>query len=304
METTEIVSILFDLNSYNWSKYHYTLKEDLKEASRKSKPFSRLQFEEILELAISHLIFCVSQSENNQVLFYYFNESECELIFPCDNFDRAYVKMMNYSQIRTIITTRIMDALTKMQLDLSKSSRLITAMSKSLCALNKMRISKKMQFFVGRILIFLNSEFKNDSFNQLMSCVFVCQQRNYIIDAVVLNKKTQNFLLQATIKTNGFYFPCNPDKGMIQAFLHVFNIRSDERRSFKMPNFTKTYSEASCRCHSKKIDLAWICSVCLAIYCEQEKQRTDGECRFCGSLYDLCDFNQDLLLDPNSSVLN
>ena len=148
-------------------------------------------------------------------------------------------------------------------------------------------------------MVVFNSELKNESFSQLMSCVFVCQHRGYIIDSINLNRSSQNFLKQASLKSDGFYFQrsslqdksCLPDKGLMQLFLHVFNISREERRHFKMPNSTKNSSSASCSCHNLKVDLAWVCSVCLGIYCKRAKEETKGECRFCGSLYDLVDFN-------------
>lgn len=69
-----------------------------------------------------------------------------------------------------------------------------------------------------------------------MSCVFVCQSRNFVIDALVLNDKKQDFLLQAISKTKGLYFHCKkPNVGAIQYFLQGFNIAIDQRRQFKMP---------------------------------------------------------------------
>jgi transcription initiation factor TFIIH subunit 3 len=145
------------------------------------------------------------------------------------------------------------------------------------------------------MLLIFNSEIPKSKFKELMSCVFVCQSRNYILDALILNNKKHDYLLQATTKTKGLYFPCVlPTRGTIQYFMQVFNISVDQRDNFKMPYLTNTPYNASCECHNHKVDLAWICSKCLGIYCKTGKEHCNGICVFCGVRFDLVDFNSSL----------
>jgi hypothetical protein len=48
------------------------------------------------------------------------------------------------------------------------------------------------------------------------------------MDALILNSKRHDFLIQATAKTKGLYFPSNkPTRGTIQYFMQVFNISAN-----------------------------------------------------------------------------
>lgn len=137
-----------------------------------------------------------------------------------------------------------------------------------------------------------NSVIPKSKFKELMSCVFVCQSRGFVIDALVLNDKEQDFLLQATAKTRGLYFNCKkPSLGMLQYFLQGLNIAVDQRRQFKMPSLTEIPYNSSCDCHNETVDLAYVCSNCLSIFCTKGKDQCGGICQFCGVRFDLIDYN-------------
>lgn len=302
MEEISSLIILFDLNSYYWMKFHHDLKStSQQEKDSHSQPKKRVDFEEILEMTILHIFAHLSQSTNNKVKFICFDEETTKVIFPIKPLDEAYVTMMDFCKIRELIFKRILEYIEIKDIIPQKYSKIIKALGKSLCTLNKQKLSLKNQHvesgfnFAARILVLFNSQIPSDKFKEMMSCIFVCQHRGYIIDALVLNSKTDPFLLQATTKTNGFCMPAhNPDVGMMQYFLQVFNLRIKDRENFKMPNLTYSPFNASCECHNKQVDLAWTCSVCLGIYCQSGKEACKGICRFCSVRYDLVDFNQRL----------
>lgn len=305
MNDTDSLVVLFDLNSSNWTKFHYNYKLKVKQDKLKQKKSENIQLEEIVEMTILHMFAHLSQSSNNKATFYCFDDTSVKKIFPVTQLDEAYVKMMNFPIIRESITTRIFEYLEKKELTLKKNSKIVKALGKSLCTLNKQKMKlDNSSKFSSRILIMFNSEIPSEKFKEIMSCIFVCQHKGYIVDAVTLNSKTDPFLLQATAKTNGLFFPCSdPTYGMMQYFLQIFNLRIRDRDNFKMPNLTYTPFNASCECHTQEVDLAWTCSVCLGIYCKKGKESCKGICGFCGARYDLVNFNQKLILngDENGS---
>lgn len=139
-------------------------------------------------MIISQVIFNVSRSQKNQFNFYIFDENDCHLIYPLNKFDTAYVKMMNFNKVRETINERILEFLEKKELTAIKNSKIIKALSKALCRMNKFKAENKLVQVSGRIMVIFNSELKNENFSQLMSCVFVCQHRGYIIDSINLNR--------------------------------------------------------------------------------------------------------------------
>lgn len=299
MNETDSLVILFDLNSFYWMKFHHDYKKAAQQDKLEKRKTDKIQFEEILEMTILHMFTHLSQSTNNTVTFLCFDELTAKKIFPCEQLDEAYVKMMNFTKVRELIMTRIMDYLDTKELVTEKHSKIIKALGKTLCTLNKQKLRLGTNFnFSARILLVFNSQIPTGKFKEMMSCIFVCQHKEYIIDVIILSSKTDPFLLQATKKTNGLCIPCNkPTMGMMQYFLEIFNLRIKDRDNFKMPNLTFTPFNASCECHNEQVDIAWTCSVCLGIYCQKGKENCKGICRFCGVRYDLVDFNQKLIVE-------
>lgn len=126
-----------------------------------------------------------------------------------------------------------------------------------------------------------------------MSCVFVLEHREIVLDVLVLHDSAQDYLIQATQKTKGICLVApHLNRGLIQYVMHALVISKGQRDAFKMPYLTKTNFSGSCSCHNEKTELAWICSVCLAIYCQKGREHCKGRCDFCGEKYDICDFNQ------------
>ena len=131
-----------------------------------------------------------------------------------------------------------------------------------------------------------------------MNCVFVLEHREIILDILVLSDTQQDYLQQAAQKTQGLYLPFkNPTRGLIQFVMQALSVSRPQREAFKMPHLTKTNFSGSCTCHNEKTDLAWVCSVCLSIYCKSSKDKVKGHCDFCGEKYDVCDFNQKLVVE-------
>ena len=303
----EVLIILLDLNSYYWSKFHADYIKAQSEAQRKGKPFEQLQIEEIIECITLHIFNHIGQSAQNSARLYRFDEVECKQVFPVNDMDKSLIKMMDFGQVREIIKDRILDYIDQKQLNIVQYSKIIQALGKSLCYLNKTsvdmgRVTEKGRNVAGKILIVFNSEVPNECFNQLMSCTFICQQRNWFIDCVTLNSKKHDYLLQASAKTKGLYFFAkNPTRGMMQYFMQVFNLKGSERTNFCMPYLTFTPFNSSCDCHNQKVDIAWICSRCLGVYCKKGKEACNGICQFCGVRFDLADFNQKLMIEEGSS---
>ena len=95
-------------------------------------------------MIVSQVIFNVSRSQKNQFNFYLFDENDCHLIYPLNKFDTAYEKMMNFNKIRETINERILDFLERKELTAIKNSKIIKALSKALCRMNKFKAENKL----------------------------------------------------------------------------------------------------------------------------------------------------------------
>lgn len=145
----------------------------------------------------------------------------------------------------------------------------------------------------SRICVFFNSKVDQQVFGKLMNCVFVLEHREIVLDVLVHSDSSHDYLVQATQKTKGVCLvTAKLNKGLILYVMHALVISKSQRDAFKMPYLTKTNFSGSCTCHNEKTELGWVCSVCLAIYCQRGKERCKGSCEYCGEKYDICDFNQ------------
>lgn len=158
----------------------------------------------------------------------------------------------------------------------------------------------------------MNSIVEPGIFAKLMNCVFVLESREIILDVLdmIIDREDpegqtnagskqaqtasqlskQDYLKQATQKTKGVYIPVKiPTKGLIQYVLQSLVMSKAQRDTYKMPYLTATRFSGTCNCHNQNVELAYVCSACLAIYCERGRS---GICDFCHEKYDLVNFNQ------------
>ncbi|KAK8850730.1 hypothetical protein IAR55_004650 [Kwoniella newhampshirensis] len=108
----------------------------------------------------------------------------------------------------------------------------------------------------------------------LMNCVFAAQKAKVPIDVLSLPPPTIDasppiFLQQAAHLTEGVYWQWNGRGGLLQ-YLHAVYLppASLRRRPFAVPPQDAVGFRAACFCHHKTLDIGFVCSVCLSIFCE------------------------------------
>ncbi|WWD20896.1 hypothetical protein CI109_105374 [Kwoniella shandongensis] len=108
----------------------------------------------------------------------------------------------------------------------------------------------------------------------LMNCVFAAQKAKVPIDVLSLPPPTIDasppiFLQQAAHLTEGVYWQWNGRGGLLQ-YLHAVYLppASLRHRPFAVPPQDAVGFRAACFCHHKTLDIGFVCSVCLSIFCE------------------------------------
>ncbi|XP_062078009.1 general transcription and DNA repair factor IIH subunit TFB4 isoform X3 [Humulus lupulus] len=100
------------------------------------------------------------------------------------------------------------------------------------------------------------------------------------IDSCYIGSNNSAFLQQASYITGGVYLkPQQPD-GLFQYLSTVFATDLHSRAFLQLPKSVGVDFRASCFCHKKTIDMGYICSVCLSIFCKHHKK-----CSTCGSVF-------------------
>lgn len=113
----------------------------------------------------------------------------------------------------------------------------------------------------------------------LMNAIFCCQRQNIPIDILKLAGDAV-FLQQAADATGGIYMPLtsSPSQraGLLQVLMMAYLPDISARRHLISPTATTSAAggsggavdfRAACFCHRRIVDLGYVCSICLSIFC-------------------------------------
>ena len=96
----------------------------------------------------------------------------------------------------------------------------------------------------------------------------VADKFNAPVDAVVLGDKDSHFLQQACYLTRGTYQKPQDQRDLLQLLLTHCLPSSYMRSKLHAPVQRTVDFRASCVCHKKPVAFAYMCSVCLALFCD------------------------------------
>ncbi|SBT37532.1 RNA polymerase II transcription factor B subunit 4, putative (TFB4) [Plasmodium ovale wallikeri] len=165
-------------------------------------------------------------------------------------------------------------------------STLSSALAIALCYNNRM--CNLYEHISTRIFLLdiSKSHFYTNQYTQLMNIAYNAKRNNIIIDVFSVNFKTQ-ILEQICNITNGLYIDntiflnvnCtdNVEDILTQTIIFWFLPSNNSRKYFSNTYLNEDTNIAVCTCHNKQIDIAYICSCCLAIYCSEKDTQTNKD---------------------------
>ena len=108
------------------------------------------------------------------------------------------------------------------------------------------------------------------TYNEMMNCIFAAKPPNIVIDSLVLSPSESTLLQQASYLTSGIYNqPCVASTStLLQYMLMLYLPSVKARETLALPQQNVVDFKACCFCCNKKVDMAYICSVCLSIFCK------------------------------------
>ncbi|KAG5292022.1 RNA polymerase II transcription factor B subunit 4 [Histoplasma ohiense] len=118
----------------------------------------------------------------------------------------------------------------------------------------------------------------------IMNSIFACQRLHIPIDILKLAGDAA-FLQQASDATRGIYIPATSHPaGFLQYLMLGFLPDQRARSHLVLPSRVDVDFRAACFCHRRVVDVGFVCSICLSIFCEP-LGGADGvaECLTCGS---------------------
>ncbi|KAF4113740.1 general transcription factor IIH subunit 3 isoform X1 [Onychostoma macrolepis] len=146
-------------------------------------------------------------------------------------------------------------------------SLLAVSLAKALCYIH--RVSKDVQAgqdVKSRILVIKAAEDSTLQYMNFMNVIFAAQKKNILIDACVLDADS-GLLQQACDITGGLYLRIPQKIALTQYLLWVFLPDADQRSQLLLPPPVHVDYRAACFCHRNLIEIGYVCSVCLSIFC-------------------------------------
>jgi transcription initiation factor TFIIH subunit 3 len=162
----------------------------------------------------------------------------------------------------------IIDGLQQMSAASSSNTAARSAMARSLsqglCYID--RRLKDVPSTQARVLLVQADPDAPESYNAIMNCIFSAQKAQVPVDCCCVGANSM-FLQQAADVTSGIYLHTQ-EPGILQHLLTVFLPSQSCRRYLKQRRQETVDFRAACFCHRKIIEIAYVCSVCLSVFCE------------------------------------
>ncbi|KAL4452715.1 hypothetical protein ABPG75_008377 [Micractinium tetrahymenae] len=121
----------------------------------------------------------------------------------------------------------------------------------------------------ARVLVLAAAPDAPSQYIAVMNAIFSSQRSNVIIDACHLGQGHSAFLQQAAHLTGGVYLRPTKPQALVQYLNSVFTLDAGTRALLRLPGAAQVDFRPSCFCHKRQIDLGFVCSACLSIFCEQ-----------------------------------
>ncbi|GAA5990475.1 hypothetical protein JCM10908_007388 [Rhodotorula pacifica] len=188
-----------------------------------------------------------------------------------------------YQQFRQVderIRTGVKEMMTAMPDEPDGTSNLVGALSMALCHVNRLSSSSSDLYAPSstsassaikkakpRIVILSVTQDASTQYVPIMNCIFTAQKNNIPIDVCKLHGADAVFLQQACHLTGGAYFRLKRRAGLLQYLMMAFLPGPTARRNLNQPKQEQVDLRAACFCHRRIVDIGYVCSVCLSIFC-------------------------------------
>jgi len=131
----------------------------------------------------------------------------------------------------------------------------------------------------ARILVLSVSDSDPSSYQPTMNASFAASHLQIPIDTLSLFGN-DIFMQQAASITGGtFLQPPNP-RGIIQYLMHGLMPDEEARKMLVLPRHHTVDFRPACICHRDVVEMGFVCSVCLGVFC---KAPENEECLLCGT---------------------
>ncbi|XP_014477880.1 PREDICTED: general transcription factor IIH subunit 3 [Dinoponera quadriceps] len=213
------------------------------------------------------------QSSNNELAMMACHGHNAKFLYPCENvaeirqMDGQYERFTMVERTVRLQLQRVINEIS-MDLPLNTESLISGALSMSLCYIARLERDKVAgQKLYPRILVITASNDSATQYMNYMNIFFTAQKMGVILDVCSLDQEL-TLLQQGCDITGGNYLKVPQLAGLLQYLLWVFLPDPSVRSKLVLPPPVKVDYRAACFCHQELIDIGYVCSICLSIFCK------------------------------------
>jgi transcription initiation factor TFIIH subunit 3 len=101
----------------------------------------------------------------------------------------------------------------------------------------------------------------------VLESICIVLSSGVLVDACLLGRGDSGLLRQGCDITGGIYFKL-PPTGLLQHLFWLFLPGVKDRKKLALPDRPPVDYRASCFCHHNLVDVGFVCSVCLSVFCK------------------------------------
>lgn len=172
-----------------------------------------------------------------------------------------------FSFVTEIIQNGIIDLVKNSRVVVSNDCLLASALGMALCKIN---LLKKLPSRILVVSCSIQAGSYASQYMNLMNSFFAAQKMNVPIDSCVYMKdesKRGSIIEQGCDLTGGHFLNIPDISGNLEYLLWIFLPSTSIRETLLLPERRKATHRAACFCHRNIIDIGYVCSVCLSIFC-------------------------------------
>ncbi|KAJ2402430.1 RNA polymerase II transcription factor B subunit 4 [Coemansia sp. RSA 2559] len=258
-----LLAVVLDINAKAWSD-------------------SPLALENALQQITIFLNAYLALKQENKLVVLAANKKECRCLYPVDRARAASLPNIQvYEQFRMVdasVLSGVQSMLSGAESEVTDKNRGIEesqslisrALSMALCHIHKSSEASKTYKVWSRILVLSAADDSPREYIALMNSIFAAQKLNVLIDICKVFGQDSVFLQQAADITGGNYLMANTanSESLLQTLM--FSCLADHytRDILYLPNNELIDFRTACFCHRKVVDIGFVCSVCLSIFCK------------------------------------
>lgn len=294
MSEKNLLIVVMDTNPVWWGLQSSGLiKSQGSQKSNGVKGSENYNFSDYLSAVIGFLNVYKTMNQLNAVSLIAAHNTKADFLYPSESkvvekYSSPWEKYENISDmdyqikenIKIIMKTQA-TALENDEINAAPNDSLITsALGLALCYVNRIHKKYALADSVSyRILVIKASEDSSNQYMNFMNNVFSAEKLNVMIDSCILMEDS-SLLQQASNLTNGFYFKIPQISGLLNYLIWLFLPNESTRKIIVYPPKSEVDYRAACFCHRKLIDIGYVCSVCLSVFCSFTPICSTCDCNF------------------------